>query len=165
MSFNIHVSGGGPGSRRFLYQRGNVPDGDEWDLSTVETQVLSRVGISAPPSITGSATRHAMMAMSRIAQIHMLVTVVTMIMAEHQAGTLSVAVRHHHTLWPTTGGFVSIRLGGDRSATVVRDLLRFLRAQGVDKWGPIIEIMAALSGFQTGYDGRPGYTILVILSD
>lgn len=164
MSFHIHVSAGGPGSGHFVYERRDVAEGDPFELGFVERQILARAGIRERPSLTGASTRHALQAMSRIAQIEMLVTVVEMLMTRG-TGTMNVAVRHRHLVRPDTGGVRSIRVEGASGAPVVGALIRTLDDHGMNKWGHILEITAALSGFRTGYRGWSGYIINLTLFD
>ena len=164
MSFDIHVSAGGPGTRPFVYERSGVPDGDEYQLSFVEQQILRRVGVQDRPSPTGAATRHALQAMSRIAQIHMLMLVVEMLRIRG-TGMMNVAIRHRHVAWPDTGGIRAIRIDGPDGGPIVGELVRFLDAQGMDRWGHMLEITAALSDFRVQASPRSGYLINITLFD
>lgn len=161
MGFSIHVAGSGG----FRHARSNVPYGDEWELSWIETQLLARVGVSARPSLTGNSVRHAMAAMSRITQVRLLVSTIEFLMVNHGDGSLNVAVRHSHTLWPTTGGYRSISISGDSAAPVAGDLCRFLDAMDMNKWGPVIEILDSLNRFNTAYEGRSGYMVNMTFYD
>ena len=164
MSFQIHVSAGGRGTSHFVYERMNVPDGDPFELGFVERQILSRAGIRDRPSPTGAASRVGLQAMSRIAQIHMLVTVVEMLMTRG-TGTMNVAVRHRHLIRPDTGGVRTIPIEGPSGAPVAGALVQFLDAKGMNHWGHILEITAALSNFRTSYTGGSGYLINLTLFD
>lgn len=161
MAFDIHVAGSGG----FRYSRSGVLYGDEWDLGWITTKILSRAGVSARPSATGSSVRTLMAAASHINRVHLLVTTIELLMANHGNGTLNVAVRHSHVLWPTTGGYRSIALSGGSGGPVAIDLCRFLHANDMNKWGPIIEILAALVDFDRTYGGGSGYMINVTLYD
>ena len=161
MGFNIHVAGSG----RFRYSNSNVPYGDEWELSWMTTHLLGRVGVSSPPSLTGGAVGHVLTAMSRITQVHLLISTFESLMMDHGEGTLNVTIRHSHALWPTTGGFRSISISGSSGGPVTADLCRFLDDHDMNKWGPFMKILNALGDFNTTYRGSRGYLINITLSD
>jgi hypothetical protein len=160
--FRIFVLGSG----RFSHVRSGVAYGDEWDFGWVSAQLMKRVGVSAPASATGAATRMALGAMSRIAQLDLLVDTITLLIANHGNGTLNVHIHHYNRIMPDTAGFISLSLSTvGTPGFIARDLCRFLNDYDMNKWGVVIEILGALVSFDTTYSGINGYMINVQLSD
>jgi hypothetical protein len=160
MGFRIFVVGSGG----FSHARPNVPYGDEWNLSWVERQILGRTGIRHR-SATGAGTIHAVRAMSRIVQVHLLVDAIAMLMVNHQDGILNVHIRHEHLIGPDTSGFLRLALTGPDPGWITRDLCRFLDRYDMNQWGVMIEILDVLTRFDAHYAGGSGYMINISLSD
>ena len=152
------------GSSGFHYSRSRVSLGDEWDVNWVERKLFDRVGIRGRPSLTGNATRHGLAAMSSVARLHYFNEVIEMLIANHGNGSLSVAIRLEHVFWPTTGGFRRFALSGEDSGDPTRDILRFLSEHGMNKWGPVVELMSGLSAFDGHLRRHSVYMVNVVLS-
>lgn len=154
MGFNIHVVG----SSQFHRSRHDIPYGDDWELSWMEDKILSHVGVSQPPSLTGETMGHLLSTVNRLQQVNLLVQCVTLLMARAHRGSLNVTIRRSHALWPTTGGFRSFNLSGTHAPGFAINLCGFLADNGLDKWGPVIEMTDALVRFENHLTRHPGHS-------
>lgn len=158
MSFRIFVRG----SRGFTYERSNVSDGADWDMGWMEGQILARTNTNFFPflgyrpsprsSNTYNITRQSLNAIGNIERLNLLIEVITLVMVNGD-GTINISINHEHFAWPSTGNFYSISMYGDNPDRVVRLLLNFLKENGMNKWGPFIEITNSLSQFASSYLG------------
>ena len=167
MSFDIHVSAVGVGAAHFVFRKSGVPDGVEWDLDKVQKQVLKKAGIKGGPSSpTAGATKHAMDAMSRLAQIHIFTTILETMMLKHGRGSLFMSITKEHTLWSDTVKNCNIMLDGiSGGGPPCSDLLTFLDENDMNGWGHISAIQAAIDEFYMVYNGKKNtYSIMCYLT-
>jgi len=158
MGFNIHVTATGG----IHYSRRDIAYGDEWELNFVERQLLSQVGIRNR-SLTGSAVPKVLNAMSRIVQAYTLQQAIELLFISHGEGRIVVRIRHEHWFWPDTGGISEF--GGDETQIITRDILRFLHRNGMNKWGPILELIGGLTHLDQQLQGQGNYMIIFTFSD
>lgn len=151
MSFDIFAAGSG----HFNYERRQVADGDAYELSWAERQLLGRGGIRARPSPTSGALGHVTTAASRLTQVHLFSGSVEIMQVELGAGTLFIAARQEHLIGPDSGGNLEERMPGDSGSEIVVRILRFLEGHGLNTWGVVIELLDAFTRF-TQHGGRCG---------
>jgi hypothetical protein len=170
MSFDIHVAATGG----YRYNRRGIAHGDEWDIRFMRKQIRRVVrralGVRARlgRSPTERGTEAALRAMSAIYQLELMEQTLSFLMLAGR-GRITITVRHEHIAWPTTGGIRTFELAGD-PRDVGTDILTFLAENDMNNWGPLIEILAALSGYEmhshrSHSTERNHHLILITLSD
>lgn len=167
MSFDVFVSGRGrKGGKHYHLSKKGFPDGDEWDLGPVKSQILKRLGVGAPPSPTGNAMAKALKAYGSIEMLNFFFLGVCDLLMR-SPGKLSIRVKHEHLVWPTTGKFRVFRLDASASERkTTGTIVKFLHENDMNRWGVLLTLAGAFAEFTAGpYKVKSGFYLNVTLSD